>query len=125
MTVRPLSPKVMSILGGCSVSSAEQTASQQGLHVPTPIDDEVDDDLPADDTVDHAVGLERSLAVLLDAQCHKFFWVAATFGELSQPLHDHHQPVKHVVGVGHAVEFSDVIADGLQVLLRALGEQNL
>jgi hypothetical protein len=81
-------PKLMKIGTDCCLSSTEQSSGQQGLHIPPSIDDEIDDDLPAHDAVDHPVGLEHSLAVFLDAQSRKFFWITATLWKPGQTFYD-------------------------------------
>src|SRR5574340_306238 len=84
----------------------------------------MDDDLAACDTVDHAVRLEEGLAVLFDAEADQFLRVAAALREFRQAPHNLHQLLQNAVGVGHAVEFGNVVVDGLQVPLRTLGEKN-
>ena len=50
----------------CCGSSAQQAASKHGLHITASIRNQVNDDLAACDTVDHAVRFEEGLAVLFD-----------------------------------------------------------
>jgi hypothetical protein len=63
----------------------------------------VGDDASTGDAIDHAARLERSLAVLLDAQRKQFFGIATPLGETQQPPCDLHEPIQHVVGVRHAI----------------------
>ena len=114
----------MSTGAGCCGSSAQQAASQHALHVAASVSNQVNDDLDASDTVDHSVRLEEDLAVFLDTQADQFLRIATALRELRQAAHNVHHRIQHVVGVGDAVEFGDVVVDGLQVLLRSLGEQD-
>ena len=50
---------------GCYGLRAEQAASEYGLHLTTSVSNQVNNDLFACDTVDHAVGVEEGLAVFL------------------------------------------------------------
>ncbi len=78
-------------------SSSEKPASQHQLHIPVAIGDQVNDDLASHNTVDHPVGLERGLVVILDTQCHQLLRVAASLGELRQAFHDLHlKPIVHL-----------------------------
>lgn len=49
-------------------SSAQQAASKHGLQVTASVRYQVNDDLAACDTIDHAVRLEKGLTVFLDSK---------------------------------------------------------
>jgi hypothetical protein len=74
--------------------------------------------------VNHPVGFEKHLAVLVDAHGQQLFGSAAALGQLGQALRHVHELVQQSVGVGHAVVFGNVVKKGLQVLLSPLGQHH-
>ena len=109
---------------GQQALGAQQPACQQGLHIPSAVGDQVDEDLLPHHPINHPVGLEGGLAVLPNAQRDRLLGVAAAFREPGQAVDHRHQPIQHRVGFGEAIKLREGLVDGLQILLGTCGEQN-
>ena len=94
------------------------------MHVTSAIDNQINSDFSVGDTVDEAVRFEEGLPVFFDTKAEQFFWVATAFRESRQAFHNVYQCIQHIVGARDAVELTDVVVNGLQILLRTLGEED-
>ncbi len=110
---------------GAARTSADESPPQQGVHVPSPIENAVDDDLPADNLVDRPIRLVVDLVEFGDSQGREFPRHVAALGKFGQSeagfLEGNEQAIRFVDGVA----LGDVAVDILEIPLGILGQQDL
>lgn len=115
----------------CGVSVAtpnhllpKETSLQKFLKAAAPIDDQHYVNLAVQDSIEDAVGFEKDLPEIADAQGQQFLGVyspAWGFGQTVEGLGDLGD---NVVGFSRRIVLGDVVVQIFQVVLGILGEQN-
>lgn len=107
-----------------AASGPQQPPAQKALHVATTVCNELHDDAPLLDSIDHSIRLEENFAKFGDAEVGEFPWMPPPLRKLSKARQCLLDAAKNISSALLSIVFGDVAENVIQIAQGIVSEDN-